>query len=111
MPHGMRWVCNAILPEQHAGVPVDEAANRLGSWAGLMTQAGHSPGASGFAPGDLKIARLRRHEAGGMGPAYPAAWSSSCSATNSWVSLCRASRKINGRARSCDSRTRTDELR
>lgn len=59
MQHGMYWVGNAILPEQQAGVPFDEAANRLGSWSGLMAQAGHSaPGASAFAPGDLKTARM-----------------------------------------------------
>ncbi len=58
MQHGMVWVGNAILPEQHAGVPFDEAANRLGSWSGLMAQAGHGPAGSAFAPGDLKTARL-----------------------------------------------------
>jgi NAD(P)H dehydrogenase (quinone) len=59
MQHGMFWVGNAILPEQHAGVPYDEAANRLGSWSGLMAQAGYSgPGAGAFAPGDLKTARM-----------------------------------------------------
>lgn len=59
MQHGMFWVGNAILPEQHGGVPVHEAANRLGSWSGLMAQAGHSaPGESTFAPGDLKTARM-----------------------------------------------------
>lgn len=58
MQHGMVWVGNAILPEQQGGVPYDEAANRLGSWSGLMAQAGHSAGASGFAPGDLKTARM-----------------------------------------------------
>ena len=59
MQHGMVWVGNAILPEQQAGVPFDEAANRLGSWSGLMAQAGHSgPGAGVFAPGDLKTARM-----------------------------------------------------
>lgn len=59
MQHGMLWVGNAILPEQHHGVPVDEAANRLGSWSGLMAQAGHSgPTPSAFAPGDLKTARM-----------------------------------------------------
>ena len=57
MQHGMYWVGNAILPEQHTGVPVDEAANRLGSWSGLMAQAGHSA-AGAFAPGDLKTARM-----------------------------------------------------
>lgn len=58
MQHGMVWVGNAILPEQHVGVPYDEAANRLGSWSGLMAQAGHSAGASAFAPGDLKTAHM-----------------------------------------------------
>lgn len=59
MQHGMFWVGNAILPEQHAGVPYEEAANRLGSWSGLMAQAGHSgPSAGSFAPGDLKTARM-----------------------------------------------------
>jgi multimeric flavodoxin WrbA len=58
MQHGMVWVGNAILPEQHGGVPFDEAANRLGSWSGLMAQAGHSGGAGAFAPGDLKTARM-----------------------------------------------------
>lgn len=59
MQHGMYWVGNAILPEQHTGVPYDEAANRLGSWSGLMAQAGHSgPAGSSFAPGDLKTARM-----------------------------------------------------
>ena len=59
MQHGMFWVGNAILPEQQAGVPFDEAANRLGSWSGLMAQAGHSsPAGSAFAPGDLRTARM-----------------------------------------------------
>lgn len=58
MQHGMLWVGNAILPEQHHGVPYDEAANRLGSWSGLMAQAGHSAAANTFAPGDLKTARM-----------------------------------------------------
>ena len=59
MQHGMLWVGNAILPEQHAGVPFDEAANRLGSWSGLMAQGGHSgPAGNGMAPGDLKTARM-----------------------------------------------------
>jgi len=59
MQHGMVWVGNAILPEQHAGVPDDEAANRLGSWSGLMAQAGHAAGpGSAFAAGDLKTARM-----------------------------------------------------
>lgn len=59
MQHGMLWVGNAILPEQHSGVPYDEAANRLGSWSGLMAQAGHSSAAAAsFAPGDIKTARM-----------------------------------------------------
>ena len=58
MQHGMFWVGNAILPEQHAGVPYEEAVNRLGSWSGLMAQAGHSAGAPTFAPGDIKTARM-----------------------------------------------------
>lgn len=59
MQHGMLWVGNAILPEQHAGVAEAEAANRLGSWSGLMAQAGHSgPAAGTFTPGDLKTARM-----------------------------------------------------
>lgn len=58
MQHGMLWVGNPILPEQHSGVPYDEAANRLGSWSGLMAQAGHSAPADAFAPGDVKTARM-----------------------------------------------------
>lgn len=58
MQHGMLWVGNPILPEQHNGVPYDEAANRLGSWSGLMAQAGHAAPADSFVPGDVKTARL-----------------------------------------------------
>lgn len=58
MQHGMLWVGNPILPEQHAGIPIEEAANRLGSWSGLMAQAGHSAPADAFLPGDIKTARL-----------------------------------------------------
>ena len=58
MQHGMLWVGNPILPEQHRGVPYDEAANRLGSWSGLMAQAGHAAAADSFVPGDIKTARL-----------------------------------------------------
>jgi len=58
MQHGMLWVGNPILPEQHSGVPYDEAANRLGSWSGLMAQAGHGAPAEEFVPGDIKTARL-----------------------------------------------------
>jgi NAD(P)H dehydrogenase (quinone) len=58
MQHGMLWVGNPILPEQHSGVPYDEAANRLGSWSGLMAQAGHAAPADSFVPGDVKTARM-----------------------------------------------------
>lgn len=58
MQHGMVWVGNSILPEQHAGVPEHEAANRLGSWSGLMAQSGHGMPADAFEPGDVKTARM-----------------------------------------------------
>jgi NAD(P)H dehydrogenase (quinone) len=58
MQHGMIWVGNAILPEQQSGIPYDEAANRLGSWTGLMAQAAHRASADAFAPGDSKGARM-----------------------------------------------------
>lgn len=58
MQHGMLWVGNPFLPEQHAGVPYDEAANRLGSWSGLMAQAGHGASADSFSAGDIKTARM-----------------------------------------------------
>ena len=58
MQHGMLWAGNPILPEQQAGVPYELAANRLGSWSGLMAQAEHGAAADAFVPGDLKTARL-----------------------------------------------------
>lgn len=58
MQHGMLWIGNPILPEQHTGIPYDEAANRLGSWPGLMAQAGHSAPADSFPTGDIKTARM-----------------------------------------------------
>lgn len=58
MQHGMLWIGNPILPEQHTGIPYDEAANRLGSWSGLMAQAGHSAPADSFPTGDIKTARI-----------------------------------------------------
>ncbi len=58
MQHGMIWAGNPIIPEQHSGVPYDEAANRLGSWSGLMAQAGHGAAAHEFAAGDIKSARM-----------------------------------------------------
>lgn len=58
MQHGMLWVGNPILPEQHSGIPYDEAANRLGSWSGLMAQAGHAASADSFVAGDIKTAKM-----------------------------------------------------
>ena len=58
MQHGMLWVGNSILPEQHIGVPYDEAANRLGSWSGMMAQASHSAPADAFPAGDIKTAGM-----------------------------------------------------
>ncbi len=58
MQHGMLWVGNPFLPEQHRGVPYEEAVNRLGSWSGMMAQAGHSSPADSFVAGDIKTARL-----------------------------------------------------
>ena len=58
MQHGMIWVGNPILPEQHGGVPYEEAANRLGSWSGAMGQVSHTKEESAFVPGDLKTAKL-----------------------------------------------------
>ncbi len=58
MQHGMIWVGNPIVPEQHRGVPYDEAANRLGSWSGLMAQSGHNAPADAFARGDIKTAHM-----------------------------------------------------
>ena len=56
MQHGMLWVGNPILPEQQLGVPYEEAANRLGSWSGMMAQAGHGAPHDDFAAGDVKTA-------------------------------------------------------
>jgi NAD(P)H dehydrogenase (quinone) len=39
-------------------VPEEEALNRLGSWSGLMAQAGHSAPADAFPPGDIKTAQM-----------------------------------------------------
>lgn len=58
MQHGMVWVGNPILPEQQKGVPYEQAANRLGSWSGLMAQAGHSAPADEFDAGDIKTAKM-----------------------------------------------------
>jgi multimeric flavodoxin WrbA len=58
MQHGMVWVGNAIPPGQNHGEGYEEAANRLGSWSGLMAQAAHGAAAEAFAPGDIRTARL-----------------------------------------------------
>ena len=59
LPAGdMIWVGNPILPEQHQGVPYAQAANRLGSWSGLMAQAEHASAADAFDLGDIKTAQL-----------------------------------------------------
>ncbi len=56
MQHGMVWVGNPVPPEQHSGVPYEQQLNRLGSWTGMMAQAGHSAPGQSFAPGDLHTA-------------------------------------------------------
>ncbi len=56
MQHGMIWVGNPFLPEQQNGVPYDQALNRLGSWTGMMAQAGHSATGQTYAPGDVRTA-------------------------------------------------------
>lgn len=58
MQHGMVWAGNPIIPEQQSGVPYEEAANRLGSWSGMMAQAGHGAPRDDFTAGDVKTARL-----------------------------------------------------
>ena len=58
MQHGMLWVGNPILPEQHQGVAYAQAAKRLGSWSGLMAQATHGSAAHLFDDGDIKTAQL-----------------------------------------------------
>lgn len=56
MQHGMIWVGNPFLPEQHNGVPYEQALNRLGSWTGMMAQAEHSGAGQTYAPGDVRTA-------------------------------------------------------
>ena len=56
MQHGMIWVGNPFLPEQSSGVPYEQAINRLGSWTGMMAQAGHSAGGQTYAVGDVRTA-------------------------------------------------------
>ncbi|MFT3858614.1 MAG: flavodoxin family protein [Aquabacterium sp.] len=58
MQHGMLWVGNPFMPGQRDGVAEEEAINRLGSWSGLMAQAGHGAPANAFVPGDIRTARL-----------------------------------------------------
>ncbi|WP_068830034.1 flavodoxin family protein [Pseudomonas sp. BMS12] len=58
MQHGLLWVGNPVLPEQLNGVPENEAANRLGSWSGLMAQAEKASPGHAFVPGDIKTARM-----------------------------------------------------
>lgn len=58
MQHGMLWIGNSLMPEQHSGVPYEQAANRLGSWTGMMAQAGHGAAADSFEPGDIRTAHL-----------------------------------------------------
>lgn len=58
MQHGMIWVGNPLMPEQHGGLPYAQAANRLGSWTGMMAQAGHGTPAESFEPGDIRSAQL-----------------------------------------------------
>ena len=57
MQHGMIWVGNPFLPEQQRGVAYEQAVNRLGSWSGLMAEAGHSAAADAFAAGDIRTAQ------------------------------------------------------
>jgi len=56
MQHGMIWVGNPFLPEQSSGVPYEQAINRLGSWTGMMAQAGHSAAGQTYAVGDVRTA-------------------------------------------------------
>lgn len=56
MQHGMIWVGNPFVPEQSSGVPYEQAINRLGSWTGMMAQAGHSAAGQTYAVGDVRTA-------------------------------------------------------
>ena len=57
MQHGMLWIGNPIMPEQHQSIPYAQAANRLGSWPGLMAQAEHGSNVDRFDEGDIKTAQ------------------------------------------------------
>jgi multimeric flavodoxin WrbA len=56
--HGMLWVGSHIIPETYAGVAYDQAANRLGSFLGVMAQAAPVEPEKAFVEGDLKTARM-----------------------------------------------------
>lgn len=97
MQHGMAWVGNPVIPEQQSGTPEDQAANRLGSWSGLMAQAGHASAPVAFPPGDLRTARMfGRHVAESLqrfgavpttavrGPATESTVAAASVATASW---------------------------
>lgn len=63
MQHGMLWFGNPVLPEQRAGVPGHEAANRLGSWSGLMSLLM-----------SLLVSGLATLRTAGLSPAFAAQW-------------------------------------
>jgi NAD(P)H dehydrogenase (quinone) len=59
--HGMLWQGLGVLPnEQPTGNEFvsKEALNRLGSFAGLLTQANNDAPENTFTPGDLKTAEM-----------------------------------------------------
>lgn len=59
--HGMLWQGLGVLPNEHPSgneYVSKDALNRLGSFAGLMTQANHDAPENTFTPGDLKTSEL-----------------------------------------------------
>jgi NAD(P)H dehydrogenase (quinone) len=59
--HGMLWQGLGVMPNEHpAGNEFvsKQALNRLGSFAGLLTQANNDAPENTFTPGDLKTAEL-----------------------------------------------------
>lgn len=59
--HGMLWQGLSVLPNEHPlgnEYVSKDALNRLGGFAGLMTQANHDVAENTFTPGDLKTAEL-----------------------------------------------------
>lgn len=59
--HGMLWQGLGVMPnEQPTGnnFPSKDALNRLGGFAGLLTQANNDAPENTFTPGDLKTAEL-----------------------------------------------------